>query len=362
MKLTGKYSILIQAVAWKMYFIIPFLMMSNFGHFSNTGFKFLLLHSLQLNLFSVVLFYVNFLYLVPRLLFTNRIKKYVMVLFGLLFLQFLMNYLSDSYFLPKMQFPIVPSSTINGITPPNLPNGFFKPQLIGSLFSFFLITILSTLIALFLERIKNYEEKKQIQFEKTAAELSALKLQISPHFLFNTLNNIRWLARKKSDLTEDAVVKLATLLRYIIYQANEQKVALVLEINNLKDFIGLQEMRIGNNTRVSFEVSGLVDDYEIEPLLFIPFVENAFKYGVSDTVDSEIQIVLKLVANVLIFKVRNSIFRNQDFENTDNTGLGIENVRQRLCLLYPHAHTLNISENDQKFTVSLRIELKNGEN
>jgi hypothetical protein len=182
-----------------------------------------------------------------------------------------------------MQFPKVSSNTFNGIDPPKMPNGFFKPQLIGTLFSFFLITILSTLIALFLERIKNYEEKKQIQFEKTAAELSALKLQISPHFLFNTLNNIRWLARKKSDLTEDAIVKLATLLRYIIYQANEQKVALVLEINNLKDFIGLQEMRIGNNTSVSFEVSGLVEDYEIEPLLFIPFVENAFKYGVSES-------------------------------------------------------------------------------
>ncbi|MCF8326386.1 MAG: histidine kinase [Leadbetterella sp.] len=273
-----------------------------------------------------------------------------------------MNYTLDLYFLPKMQFPKVPSNTFNGIAPPKMPNGFFKPQLIGTLFSFFLITILSTLIALFFERIKNYEEKKQIQFEKTAAELSALKLQISPHFLFNTLNNIRWLARKKSDLTEDAIVKLATLLRYIIYQANEQKVALVLEINNLKDFISLQEMRIGNNTSVSFEISGLVEDYEIEPLLFIPFVENAFKYGVSDTADSEIQIVVKLVANVLIFKVSNSIFGNQDFENLENTGLGIENVRQRLCLLYPHAHTLNISENDHKFTVILRIELKNGEN
>jgi sensor histidine kinase YesM len=362
MKLTGKYSILIQVVAWMMYFIIPFLMMPNFGHISSNGFKFLLLHSLQLNLFSVVLFYVNFLYLVPRLLFTNQIKKYILVLLVLLFSQFLMNYTLDLYFLPKMQFPKVPSNTFNGIAPPKMPNGFFKPQLIGTLFSFFLITILSTLMALFLERIKNYEEKKQIQFEKTAAELSALKLQISPHFLFNTLNNIRWLARKKSDLTEDAIVKLATLLRYIIYQANEQKVALVLEINNLKDFIGLQEMRIGNNTSVSFEVSGLVEDYEIEPLLFIPFVENAFKYGVSDTADSEIQIVIKLVANVLIFKVSNSIFRNQDFENLENTGLGIENVRQRLSLLYPHAHTLNISENDHKFTVSLRIELINGEN
>lgn len=362
MKLTGKYSILIQVVAWMMYFIIPFLMMPNFGYFSNSGFKFLLLHSLQLNLFSVVLFYVNFLYLVPRLLFTNQIRKYTMVLFGLLFSKFLMNYIADFYFLPKMQLPVFSSNVNSGFTQAKLPNGFFKPQLVGMLFSFFLITTLSTLIALFFERIKNYEEKKQIEFEKTAAELSALKLQISPHFLFNTLNNIRWLARKKSDLTEDAVVKLATLLRYIIYQANEQKVALVLEINNLQDFIGLQKMRIGNNTKVSFEVSGLVEDYEIEPLLFIPFVENAFKYGVSDTVDSEIQIVLKLVSNVLIFKVSNSIYRNQDFENLENTGLGIENVRQRLCLLYPHAHTLNISENDQKFTVSLRIELKNGEN
>jgi sensor histidine kinase YesM len=362
MKLTGKYSIPIQAVAWTMYFIIPLLMMPNFGHISSTGFKFLFLHSLQLNLFSVALFYVNFYYLVPRLLFTNQIRKFVLVLFLLLFLQFLMNYILDLYFLPRIQFPKVPFKTFNGFAPPKMPNGFFKPQLIGTLFSFFLITLLSTLVALFLERIKSFEEKKRIQFEKTAAELSALKLQISPHFLFNTLNNIRWLARKKSDLTEDAVVKLATMLRYIIYQASEQKVGLLLEINNLKDFIGLQEMRIGHSTSVHFEVNGLVEDYEIEPLLFIPFVENAFKYGVSETVDSEIQIKLKLVANVLTFKVSNLIFRNQCFENKENTGLGIENVRQRLCLLYPNAHTLNISDNDQMFTVSLRIELINGEN
>lgn len=360
MKLTGKYSILIQVVGWLMYFIVPFLMMPNFGFFSNSTFRFLVFHLLQLNLFSVALFYFNFLYLVPRLLFTNHIKKFILVLLGLLFSQFLINYLTDLYFLPKMQLPIFPTNPTNGFTPPALPNGIFRPQLARSLFSFFLIMTLSTLIALYLERIKNHEEKKQIQFEKTAAELSALKLQISPHFLFNTLNNIRWLARKKSDLTEDAVVKLATLLRYILYQANEQKVALVLEINNLKDYIGLQAMRIGSNTKVSFDVSGLVEDYEIEPLLFLPFVENAFKYGVSDTVNSEIQIVLKLVENVLLFKVSNSIFRNQDFEIMENTGLGIENARQRLGLLYPHAHTLNICEDDQMFTVSLKVELKNG--
>lgn len=360
MKLTSKYSILIQVVGWMIYFIVPFLMMPNFGHLSNSTFKFLLFHSLQLNLFSVALFYFNFLYLVPKLLFTNHVKKFILVLLGLLFSQFLMNYLADLYFLPKMQLPMFPSNSSNGFKPPAPPNGFFKPQLARSLFSFFLIMTLSTLIALFLERIKNYEEKKQIEFEKTAAELSALKLQISPHFLFNTLNNIRWLARKKSDLTEDAVVKLATLLRYILYQANEQKVSFLLEINNLKDYIGLQEMRIGENMKVNFEVIGSVENYEIEPLLFIPFVENAFKYGVSETAISEIQIVLKLVGNELEFNIINSVFTNQYFENEASTGLGIDNVRQRLRLLYPNSHTLDIMEKDQKFTVNLRLELNNG--
>ena len=357
MKQKGKYSILIHLVGWIMFFIIPFLMMPNYGNYRDPGFKYFILQFVQINLLSILLFYFNFLYLVPRLLFKNQVKKYILFILGLFALRVLINYASVAYFMPKVDFSMVPPNFPNSFRP---PDGFFKPQLFGSIFSFFLIMTLSTLIALFLERIKNYEEKKQIQFEKTAAELSALKLQISPHFLFNTLNNIRWLARKKSDLTEDAVLKLATLLRYILYQANEQKVALPLEINNLRDYIDLQKMRIGDNTKVSFEVSGLIEDFEIEPLLFIPFVENAFKYGISDSEDSEIKIVFKLVGNVLIFSVINSVFENQNLDKGTESGLGINNVKQRLCLLYPHSHTLDIIEKDNKFFVNLRLELNNG--
>ena len=334
--------------------------MPNYGNYRDPGFKYFLIQFVQINLLSILLFYFNFLYLVPRLLFKNQVKKYIFFILGLFALRVLINYLSVSYFMPKVDFSLVQPNSPNSFRPTSPPDGFLKPQLFGSIFSFFLIMTLSTLIALFLERIKNYEEKKQIQFEKTAAELSALKLQISPHFLFNTLNNIRWLARKKSDLTEDAVLKLATLLRYILYQANEQKVALPLEINNLRDYIDLQKMRIGDNTKVSFEVSGLIEDFEIEPLLFIPFVENAFKYGISDSENSEIKIVFKLVGNVLIFSVINSVFKNQNLDMGTETGLGINNVKQRLCLLYPHSHTLDIIEKDKKFSVNLRLELNNG--
>lgn len=361
MKLTGKYSLVMQLVGWIMYFIIPFFTMPNFISFQQQDFLFFLTHLIINNVLLIGIFYINYSVLVNRFLLRNKTKQYLLILFLLLIILLIFSYLSDLLLFknPPSKPPFVKPEFNIGPPPPR-PEFYIDPKYFGTFFSYFLIVVFSSLVALLTDRIKVNEEKKQIQFEKTAAELSALKLQISPHFLFNTLNNIRWLARKKSDLTEDAIVKLATLLRYIIYQANEQKVALVLEINNLKDFIGLQEMRIGNNTIVSFEVSGLVEDYEIEPLLFIPFVENAFKYGVSDTVDSEIKIDFKLVAHVLNFKVSNSIFRHQCFDNLENTGLGIENVRQRLCLLYPYAHTLNISENDDKFTVNLRLELNNG--
>lgn len=361
MKLTGKYSLVMHLVGWIMYFIIPFFTMPNFISFQQQDFLFFLTHLIINNVLLIGIFYINYSVLVNRFLLRNKTKQYLLILFLLLIILLIFSYLSDLLlFKNPPSKPLFVKPEFNIGPPPPRPEFYIDPKYFGTFFSYFLIVVFSSLVALLTDRIKVNEEKKQIQFEKTAAELSALKLQISPHFLFNTLNNIRWLARKKSDLTEDAIVKLATLLRYIIYQANEQKVALVLEINNLRDFIGLQEMRIGNNTSVTFEVNGLVEDYEIEPLLFIPFVENAFKYGVSDTADSEIKIDFKLVGNVLNFKVSNSIFRYQCFDNIENTGLGIENVRQRLCLLYPNSHTLDIMEKDQKFTVNLRLELNNG--
>ena len=123
------------------------------------------------------------------------------------------------------------------------------------------------MIALVRDRLREREEKQQIQLEKIAAELAVLKLQISPHFLFNTLNNIRWLTRQKSDNAEEAVVKLSQLLRYVIYQANHERVPLTQEIEHLEHFIDLQKMRLTEQNSVSFVHEGAIERYQIEPCL-----------------------------------------------------------------------------------------------
>lgn len=190
--------------------------------------------------------------------------------------------------------------------------------------------------------------------------MEVLKLQISPHFLFNTLNNIRWLARQKSDQTEDAVVKLSSLLRYILYQTKNETVSLKKEIQNLVDFISLHKMRLNDKTKVIFEHNSDFLDTKIEPLLFIPFIENVFKYGISNTEESTIEIKLLVSNDELLFYTKNTIFEQEYAQDDQNKGLGIKNVKQRLELSYPNAHELTLTQNATTYEVLLKIKLHHG--
>ncbi len=192
--------------------------------------------------------------------------------------------------------------------------------------------------------------------EKLVADLALLKLQISPHFLFNTLNNIRWLTRQKSDKAEDAVVKLSQLLRYVIYQTNNEKVALAQEINHLQHYIDLQKMRLNEKDMVSFICEGDIEQYRIEPLLFIPFVENAFKYGLHSQYKSEIKVSIQVKDTTLLFFSENPIFEN-NLAKEGESGVGIKNVQRRLALHYPHRHELQLREEEGIFRVTLSLQM-----
>jgi LytS/YehU family sensor histidine kinase len=227
---------------------------------------------------------------------------------------------------------------------------FFRTTL-----TFALIILASSLLALIREHGIHKEEKQQIALEKTAAELAVLKLQISPHFLFNTLNNIRWLARQKSDKTEDSVVKLSQLLRYMIYQAKNDKVPLAQEINYLENYIELQKMRLTEKNEVRFTYDGDITQWNIEPLIFIPFVENAFKYGLHSQLESIIEIKLTIAGNTLNFFVKNPVFTSNLPSDMEDSGIGIENVEKRLALHYPDRHQLNITNIGGYFSIDLTL-------
>src|SRR6185369_13982184 len=147
-------------------------------------------------------------------------------------------------------------------------------SLSGPLFSSFLLTIMiasiSTSIVLWNDWVKVQAEEQERAFQKLASELAVLKLQISPHFLFNTLNNIRWLVRSKSDQAEEAVMKLSQLLRYILYQTSQEKIELEKEIQHLKDYVSLQQMRLTEHQNIIFSYAADASNKTIVPLLFIP--------------------------------------------------------------------------------------------
>src|ERR1700748_3501739 len=180
---------------------------------------------------------------------------------------------------------------------------------------------------------------KLAEREKVNAELSYLKAQINPHFLFNTLNSIYSLAIEKSDYTATAVVKLSGMMRYVITDASHKFVSLEKEINYISDYIELQKIRLDDSIKLSYSVSGDPADKIVAPLVLISFIENAFKYGVNAEENSEIKIHIDSTKGYVHLRVFNKKVKIQQV-NTHTSGLGIENTINRLQLLYPGRHKL----------------------
>jgi len=196
---------------------------------------------------------------------------------------------------------------------------------------------------------------QKTQQEKMKAEVSFLKAQINPHFLFNTLNSIYSLALLKSDKTADAIVKLSEMMRYVINEADKDFVSLEKEITYINDYIVLQENRFGKSINLSFSVTGDLRGKKIAPLILITFVENAFKYGVNaEDEESVISIKIAVVGSELIMDVANKKVVVQ-LNMTEQSGKGIRNAKERLNVLYPSSYILTINDTPEDFSVSLRL-------
>lgn len=212
-------------------------------------------------------------------------------------------------------------------------------------------------IEAFFHQIDQEQRQKDIEREKIMAELSFLKSQVSPHFLFNTLTNIHALATEKSDDTQEIILKLSQLMRYMLYESDVESILLQKEIECLEDYIELQRMRLSKsrNIQISFQVEGEPRRISIEPMLLIPFVENAFKYGVSYRKKSLIEVNMNIWPGQIHFRVFNYKLniRSKDLEN--NHGIGLQNVQRRLKLLYPDRHQLSIQETPETYEIHLTI-------
>jgi LytS/YehU family sensor histidine kinase len=224
---------------------------------------------------------------------------------------------------------------------------------ITSLFLFVMIMALSTAI----KTVQQWQatEKRVIsaEAEKASAELSFLKAQINPHFLFNTLNNIYSLAVTNSSNTAESIMKLSNIMRYVTDDVTEDFVSLQSEVACIEDYIDLQRLRLGGKTKIYFNITGSIAQQKIAPLLIMTFVENVFKYGVSKQHESAIDISLRVADDTIIFMCVNPVFERK--ENIERTGIGIANTKKRLEQLYPGRHILNINNHNNQFRVVLTL-------
>lgn len=214
-------------------------------------------------------------------------------------------------------------------------------------------------VALFVSLVENWflsqQFEQEAEREKLESELKMLKFQVNPHFLFNTLNNIHTLVYKKSNKAPEAVLKLSSLMRYMLYETEGDRVSLKRELEYLHNFVELQKLRLTDNQRVSMKIEGNPDGYEIAPLLLIPFIENAFKHGTCTSKSATIEISFHISNGELIFNCTNDLQPNS--ESKSGSGIGLANVKKRLDLIYSGRYRLNIDTNNEKYSLTLSLYL-----
>ncbi len=302
-----------------------------------------------LNLSLITVFYVNYSFLVPKLLLNKKIGLYLFIFVG--FIIFFIYFIDPLILIFRDAMPMDKAFEERVRLPrENGPRFGFRPPIMVILFFG-----LSTSIKLVSEWYKAEKERALVASEKVNSELSFLKAQLNPHFLFNTLNSIYSLANKKSEDTTVAIVTLSELMRYMIYETNQEYISLTKEIEYIKNYISLHLLRLKDSSGVRVNVHGDLN-YKIEPLLLISFIENAFKYGTSYKGDTNIRIIINVDDDKLHLYVYNACFITKT--NDKNSGIGLENIKNRLNLLYPKLHTLEIKNEKKSFEVNLTLKLK----
>ncbi len=216
------------------------------------------------------------------------------------------------------------------------------------------VIVIGLVVYNYLSQVKTDDLKSkflEIQLQLKEQELRFLKMQIHPHFLFNSLNTIYGFALTKKDEAPEMILKLSNLLDYILYQVEKSKVLLIEEVNHLEDYISLEKLRFHDTLKVNFNKDNFNDSLQIPPMLLIPFIENSFKHGVIIDGVLKVDIQLKTENNCLFFEIENSSKRKEE----KNIGIGLPNIRKRLEMLYQDKHQLEIIENNDTFKVYLKI-------
>lgn len=294
--------------------------------------------------FYAIVIYFNLKYLIPNYLTKNKFLTYG----GLLVL--------SAIIITPLKVIVFYFKYGNS---PEAQNGLIQNLNWYFIFTF-IIASASTLVTIVTDWVKQVRERQQLQTQTMASELRFLKSQINPHFLFNTLNNLYALTLKKSDKAPEIVIKLSEMMRYMLYECNEKRVLLSKEVNYIYNYLDLEKLRQGKNVDITFETEGEISDQTIAPLMFIPFLENSFKHGLSNQISKGfVNIRLSAERNKVYFFIENSKAEKlpQKDKNRPSGGIGLVNVHRRLNLLYPNSFELNIDDTPTTYAVNLYIEL-----
>ncbi len=353
-------TVIAHITAWVCFFTLPYLVffprMRDFN-ISNHQWATIICN----NVFLVVFYYLNTLLLIPKFLAKEKWLWYVLSIAGCL-LVFLYvpkeiatwiaepevfnpnnrEFIRNPAYTGKRHFPGMMRAGKRSVTDP------YNTVL------FLLVFTVGTCISVIQRWLQTEQTRKETENEKLNTELSFLKSQVNPHFFFNTLNNIYSLAVVRSEKTAPAVMKLSAIMRYILTETQHDLVPLSNEVAFIHNFIDLQKVRLTDKVILNFSAEGDIETLLIAPLLFIPFVENAFKYGVSTKESSNITIEIRTEGNKVLFTAENYIVPSEN-NLMENTGIGINNVKRRLELMYAGKHTLTTSQQDNYYSVHLEI-------
>jgi len=333
-------AVLLHTAAWAVFFTLPYLLRgpnNNPKPIEHRNENFDILFPTIMDLTWMGFFYLNAFVLIPKLVYQRKFW-----LFALSLVLIFSWIVAEGWMLYSML---------------GNPDFRFRQFVFFNFFIFLFFIATSTAYQLIKDRMEMDKRVNEREKENLKTELSLLRSQVSPHFMFNVLNNIVSLSRKQPDQVEPSLIKLSSLMRYMLYEADETKVPLEKEIEYLQSYIDLQKQRFGKKLTVNTCFKNVDTSYLIEPMLLIPFVENAFKHGTGLISQPQIDIELKANGKKLNFAVKNK-FNGETEEIKDKTsGIGLSNVQRRLDLLYHKKHQLLITKKEDWFISSLQIEL-----
>lgn len=333
-------TVLLHMAAWILLFSLPYLLRPslNENRPPNNEPEPALVHLRYVlnNLIYIGFFYLNAGWLISQFIYKRKYKQWAAIIF--------VSYITILFITWLTLFLLLGQPTFN-----------FRGHILFNFFFFLFILAGSTAYRMIKDRTRADRVAREKENENLKTELSLLRSQASPHFMFNVLNNMVALARKKSDQLEPSLLKFSSLMRYMLYEADEEKVPLEKEIEYLQSYVDLQQQRFGKNVQVMVDLQKPDANYEIEPMLLIPFVENAFKHGTGLIEGATIKVQLKVENNKLDFYVQNKYDPSSTEVKDKTSGIGLANVKRRLNLLYGNKHNLLIARQDNWFTVSLQL-------